>query len=412
MNIDDIRPYPRNAKKHPKSQVEKIAKSIKRFGFNQPIVIDKNNEIVVGHGRYEAAKLLGLQDVPVVRVDSLSEEEVKAYRLADNKLNESEWDMELALEDLRGLSDEMMELTGFDSDILSDIVEDKFDAGKAYEAIKEPKTKRGDIYELGEHKVMCGDTASDQNFRVLMGDAKGRLIFTDPLYNVDYKSQSGLSYDSKKYGGTGGKMFNDNKSDQECIEFYAQCLENLKNYTTEDATIYWWFANKNNWINREAFRIAGWHMSQIIIWVKNSFVFSRGQDYHRMYEPCMVGWREKKPHYKNKKIANLRDVFSLDYGNFAEAMKLMLDIWYQERDNTKKYLHPTQKPVRLAERALKKNSERGDIVIDAFLGSGSTLIACEQMERVCYGMELDPKYCDVIVRRHEQFTGQKSNKIR
>src|SRR3990167_2827582 len=203
-------------------------------------------------------------------------------------------------------------------------------------------------------------------------------------------------------------MFNDNKSDRECIEFYAKCLENLKNYSTDDTTIYWWFANKNNWINREAFRIAGWHMSQIIIWVKNSFVFSRGQDYHRMYESCMLGWREKQPHYKNKKIANLRDVFSLDYGNFAEAMKLMLDILYQERDNTTKYLHPTQKPVRLAERALKKNSERGDIVIDAFLGSGSTLMACGQMGRVCYGMELDPKYCDVIVQRWEKFTGEKA----
>lgn len=148
-------------------------------------------------------------------------------------------------------------------------------------------------------------------------------------------------------------------------------------------------------------------MSQIIIWLKNSPVFSRGQDYHRCYEPCMLGWKKGQAHYTNKKINNLRDVFGLEFQDFEE----LLDVWYQHRDATQNYLHPTQKPVRLAERALKKNSQREDIVLDVFGGSGSTLMACEQMERAAYLMELDPKYCDVIVKRWEKYTDKTAEKL-
>jgi DNA modification methylase len=248
---------------------------------------------------------------------------------------------------------------------------------------------------------MCGSSTSEEEFERLMGGNKGRLIFTDPPYNVDYKSPAGLTYSSVKFGGTGGKIFNDNLSDKECLDFYADVLKNLYKHTTADATIYWWFANKNNHINRAAFEEAAWKMSQIIIWVKNAMVLSRGQDYHRVYEPCMVGWKKKQKHYKDKNVTKYQDVMMLDKETFAEQ----LDVWYEKRDNTVNYVHPTQKPVRLAERALKRNSKSGDIAIDAFGGSGSSLIACEQMGRRCYMMELDPKYCDVIVKRWEQYTG-------
>jgi DNA modification methylase len=149
-------------------------------------------------------------------------------------------------------------------------------------------------------------------------------------------------------------------------------------------------------------------MSQIIIWLKENMIFSRGQDYHRMYEPCMVGWKDGHKHYRSSTIRNLKDVFNLDYPSFVEQFEELFDVWYQHRDNTAQYIHPTQKPVRLAERALRKNSEKGDIVLDAFGGSGSTLMACEQMGRSCYTIELDPKYCDAIVKRWEQFTGKKA----
>ena len=194
LTINDLKFYDKNAKIHNKKQVKQIAESIKAFGFNQAVVVDKNNTIIVGHGRVEAAKLLGWSEVrlgeirapkgakfvPVVRVEDLSEDEIKAYRLADNKLNESPWDMNIVIEELRdiALGELNIEITGFDSDILSDIVEDKFDVGKAYEAIKEPKTKPGDIYELGEHRVMCGDAASDQDFRTLMSDKKKAVSYS------------------------------------------------------------------------------------------------------------------------------------------------------------------------------------------------------------------------------------------
>jgi site-specific DNA-methyltransferase (adenine-specific) len=361
--------------------------------------------IIVGHGRFEAAKVLGLTELPCVIVD-LNEQEARAYRLADNKLNESDWDMDLVIEELKLLDQKNLEITGFDQDLIIEIKEDEFDAEKEYEKIKEPKAKKGDIYELGRHRLMCGDSASREDVEKLMNGKFGRMVFTDPPYNVNYRSPGGLDYSSTKFGGTGGKIFNDNKTDKECLDFYTDILANLHHFTTDDVTIYWWFANKNNYINRLAFENASWHMSQIIIWLKNSMVFSRGQDYHRQYEPCMVGWKKKKSHYKNKKINNLKDVFSLDFNDFNE----MLDVWYEKRDVTQKYVHPTQKPLRLPERALKKNSERNDIVIDLFGGSGSTLMACDQLGRICNTMELDPKYVDVIIKRYESYTGQKAKK--
>ncbi|MEK6531270.1 MAG: DNA modification methylase [Deltaproteobacteria bacterium] len=197
------------------------------------------------------------------------------------------------------------------------------------------------------------------------------------------------------YGGSGGRIFNDNLSDDDCIKLYSDVLKNLYEHTTDDASIYWWFAMENHSLNAEAFKKTKWHISQIIIWLKNSMVISHGQDYHRQYEPCIFGWKKGKNHYRNKNITDLKDIFNLDFDDFIG----MLDVWYEKRDNTATYIHPTQKPVRLAERGLKKNSEPGDIVVDLFGGSGSTLMACDQMVRRARLMELDPKYCDVIVKR-------------
>lgn len=406
IKIEDIKPYPKNAKKHPAKQIRQIADSIKSFGFNQPLVLDKKKVIIVGHGRYEAAKMLKLKTVACITVN-LPPNKARAYRLADNKLNESDWDMDLVIEELKELDADILELTGFDQDLIAEIEEDEFDAEAEYKKIKEPIAKLGDIYELGEHRLMCGDSAKSEDVEKLMEGEKGRMIFTDPPYNVDYRSPGGLDYNSAKYGGTGGRIFNDKKTDEECLRFYSEVLKNLYDYTADEATIYWWFANRNNCINRQAFEAAGWHMSQIIIWLKNSMVFSRGQDYHRQYEPCMVGWKKKKSHFKNKKINNLKDVFNLEYDDFSELM----DVWYEKRDVTQKYVHPTQKPLRLPERALKKNSERGNIVIDLFGGSGSTLMACDQLKRKCRTMELDPKYVDVIIKRWEEYTSLKSKKL-
>jgi len=400
--IAEIEPYAKNAKAHPDKQIKKIADSIREFGFNQPIVVDKNGVIIVGHGRYIAAQLLGLSFVPTLEVD-LSEEKARSYRLADNRLNESDWDMEIVIEELKQISLEMIDLTGFDSDLILETKEDHPDLSM----VGVPKTEIGDVYQLGQHKIICGNSEDANTYKNLLGDEKARLIFTDPPYSIDYQSSAGMpdkysgkkkqqySYSSDKFGGTGGRIFNDDKTPEEALEFYKKSLKQLHDFSTDDASIYWWFANRLTDVNMQAFKESNWHMSQIILWLKNGLIFSPGQLYHRIYEPCMVGWKKGQTHYQNMTFSTFSELWTLDQKTFAEN----LDIIYQKRDNTNKYIHPTQKPVQLAERALKRSSEAGDIVLDAFAGSGSLMIACEQLGRKSRMIELDPKYVDAIVSR-------------
>lgn len=246
---------------------------------------------------------------------------------------------------------------------------------------------------------MCGDSSSAGDCAALFGKSKPRLIFTDPPYSVNYQSKKGNSYSKGRFAGPA--VFNDDKDGQEAQKFYQDVLANLYAFSSPDASLYWWYANNKREIeNRLAFSEAGWHSSQVIIWLKEQMIFSLGQDYHRVYEPCLFGWKQGRQHFSNRKWANAKDVFSLEMEDFSE----IIDLWYQRRDRTNEYVHPTQKPVRLAERAIKKNSMPGDIVADVFGGSGSTLIACDQMKRRCFMMELDPKFCDVIINRYAKFT--------
>ncbi len=411
VKIGELKPTEYNPRKWDKKAISDLTESIKKFGIVDPIIansaVSRKNIVIGGHFRLKVAKDLKYKSVPVVYIEIPDIKKEKELNLRLNK-NLGDWDFDL----LAQIEKEILLDVGFGSEEIDRIFstetsEDDFDTEKEYEKIKKPKTKEGYSYELGEHRLICGDSSKPEDMKKLVKGKKAEMVFTDPPYNVDYRSPGGLSYNSKKFGGSGGKIFNDDKSDAECLKFYTEVLKNIYDFTVDSATIYWWFANRNNWINRAAFNNSGWHMSQIVIWLKNSFVFSRGQDYHRCYEPCMMGWKNKKTHYKNKEITNLKDVFNLDFSDFNE----MLDVWYEKRDNTLKYEHPTQKPVRLAERALKKNSRNGGIILDVFGGSGSTMIACEQLGRKCYMMELDPKFCDVIVKRWESFTGRKTKLI-
>jgi site-specific DNA-methyltransferase (adenine-specific) len=401
ISVGSLKVNERNPKLHAE---DLIKKSIAKLGFVDDIVIDENNMILAGHGRLKALLALGHTEVDAIRISGWSELEKDQYMLVSNKSVElGGWDMDkLAQFDIP-----MLEETGFKGDLdrILGIEEDDFDAQKEYDSIIEAVTQPGEIFQLGEHRLMCGDSVKAEAYTALLGDEKARLIFTDPPYNVNYESGAGHSYDKGKFHSK--KMFNDNKTDDDCLRFYTSVLEQLFSFSSDDATIYWWFATKNSWINQFAFANAGWHMSQIIMWLKNSMILSYGCDYHRCYEPCMLGWKEKQQHYKNKKLNNLKDVFHLDIDTFSQ----LLDVWYEKRDNTSEYLHPTQKPVRLAERALRKNSEEGDIILDVFGGSGSTLIGCEQMRRKCRVIELDPKYCDVILKRWERFTHKQAIKL-
>lgn len=412
VKIQDLKPSEYNPRGLTEKEMTDLKESILSFGMVEPIIVNgaenRKNIIIGGHQRFYICRDLGWQEIPVVYINISEIEKEQELNLRLNK-NLGHWDWDLlaghfgkeTLIDIGFSSEEL------DRNFLLEMTEDNFDAESEYQKIQEPQTKYGELFKLGNHRLLCGDATKKEDAEKLMNGKLGDMIFTDPPYNVDYKSPGGLDYASKKFGGTGGKIFNDDKSDEECIKFYSDVLINLYKSTKDSCTIYWWFANKNNWINRLAFKNSNWHFSQVIIWLKNSMVFSRGQDYHRVYEPCMVGWKEKKKHFTNKLFTNLQDVFNLEKAEFEE----MLDVWYIHRDVTIQYQHPTQRPIKLAERALKKNSKINDIILDFFGGSGSTLLACEQLNRRCYMMELDPKYCDVIIKRWEQFTNQKAEKL-
>lgn len=402
QDIHDLKPYPKNAKEHPEKQIKKISASLQEFGFNQPIVVDKDNVIVVGHGRYIAALSLGMETVPTLIVD-LTEEQANAYRLADNKLNESEWDMEIVIEELKGLSLDMIDLTGFNANLILETKEDDPDLT----SIGVPKSVLGDVYDLGDHKLICGDSTEALTYEKLLGNERARLIFTDPPYSIDYhsvdkkKGGKGLTYSSEKFGGTGGRIFNDDKTPEEALEFYNKALKQLYDFSTDDANIYWWYASRLTDINMDALKQNKWHYSQTIIWLKNSMIFSPVQKYHRIYEPCLMGWKQGKTSYQDFTFSSYTELWTT---GGIKTFTDHLDVWYQKRDNTNQYIHPTQKPVQLAERAIKRTSQAGDIVLDAFGGSGSTLISCDQLKRKARIIELDPKYCDAIVSRYVKYT--------
>ena len=413
----EIKPYGKNPKKHPEIQLKAIAKSIKEFGWQQPIVIDKNNTIIVGHGRWFAYEKykdeMKLPEPEIKKAGNLTKQQVGAYRLADNKLNESDWDMGLAVQELKELDDYHFDLTGFSLDDLKSLEEDDFDAQAEYDKIYEPLSKLGDLWQLGEHRLLCGDSTQKASYEELFatqgrsgtvrdGQLLADMIFTDPPYNVgyDYDWLSSLHKGKK----VKHNFFSDKKSDEDYYKFIKDVFKNSFDYSKETASFYCWYASKHHILVERGIKDAGWLVSQLLIWIKNYPVLSLGQDFHRTQEPCLHGWKKGKKHFRNK-LGNLRDVINWD------DLDGLLDIWYEKRDKLADYKHPTQKPIRLAERALKKSSRVGDIILEMFTGSGSTLLACEQLKRKMYGIELDPIYCDVIIKRYEQYTGKKAKRL-
>lgn len=399
--IDKIVLLEKNPRTIEEADFEKLKQDISndpQFLLQRPPLVnlkDGQSLCYAGSQRVRACRELGYKTIGCF-VEQNIPDKVQDKRMLQDNLHRGKWDVDKLLNfdfeifELKEIGFEDFELNVFTDDVK--LEEDDYEV-KLPEV---PKTKTGDIYHLGDHTLMCGDSSKADDVSVLMAGTKAQLIFTDPPYNVDYHSSNGNSYDSEKYGGTGGKIFNDNQSDSDCIKFYSSVLKNLYEHSTDDCPIYWWYASKNYPLNSTAFLNAKWHISQNLIWLKESMVFGMGQDYHRCYEPCLFGWKKGKKHFVAMGINNLKDVFALSYEDYRDAM----DVWYENRDKTNTYIHPTQKPIRLAERALKKHSLRGFIVLDLFGGSGSTLMACEQSKRIARLMEMDPKFCDAIVKRY------------
>ena len=371
MNIDEIIPYENNPRKNDDA-VEAVANSIKNFGFKSPIVVDANKVIVNGHTRLKASKLLGLTMVPVIIASDLTEEQCRALRLADNKTAEiASWDKKLLLQELESIDWEglEMDMTDFGFDNIFDskpqeVTHDDFEEGQYIPAT--PYSMQGDVYLLGRHRIMCGDSTNPEMVKTLLNGNKADMIFTDPPYNVNYEGSDGQS------------IQNDNMGNEEFYNFLLSVYKNMFDSIKEGGSIYVCHADSEGLNFRKAFIDAGFKLAQCLIWVKNSFTMGR-QDYQWQHEPILYGWKPGAGHY------------------FVDDRSLST-VWFYDKPKHND-LHPTMKPLELVGQGINNGSLLGQLVLDLFGGSGSTLIACEQAGRINYSMELDEKYADVIVKR-------------
>lgn len=428
VSIDKLKPYDRNARTHSTDQIDKIANSIKEFGFINPVLIDGDFGIIAGHGRVEGAKKLGMTEVPCLFVEDLTEEQKRAYIIADNKLAEDAgWDMEILQSELKFLQDADFDvsLTGFTMDDIDltdtdiDLKGDDFDVEE--ELPEEPKAKLGDIYQLGHHRLMCGNSTDKADVDKLCDGEVMDLCVTDPPYNVNYGDLQDMQQKVDKSKNGGRKILNDNMDDLSfhdfLFDFYTQMLRVLK----EGGAYYIFHADTEGLNFRSALKEAGGSVRETLIWVKNVLVLGR-QDYQWKHEPCLYGWKDGAGHYfidDRCQTTVFEDDSALQKMSKDQLIQIIKQIQEEqtpctivhENKPTKNDLHPTMKPINLIGRLVKNSSREKENVFDGFGGSGSTLIACEQLNRNAYLMELDPRYIDVIIKRWEEFTGKKAVKI-
>jgi len=373
-SIAKLIPYAANSRTHSDAQVAQIAASIKEFGWTNPILVSGDNSIIAGHGRLLAARKLGMEEVPVIVLDHLSKSQQRALVIADNQLAlNAGWDMDMLKAEIEDLSleDFNLDLLGFDEKFLDGLLEPEPTAGLTDEdAVPDvpetPKTVLGDVWVLGNHRLMCGDSTSIDAVEKLMDGAKADMVFTDPPYGVDYKG-----------------INNDDRSGLD--ELLRGAFSSYLATSKSGAAIYVFHSDKCADIFHSVFR-EFFHFSSMIIWAKNSLTLSR-TDYQSQHEPCLYGW--------------MKDGTHTFYGD-----RKQVSVWRFDKERVEG--HTTPKPVALIERALSNSSKGGDTVTDLFGGSGSTLIACEKISRDCRMMELDPKYCDVIIKRWQDFTGKEA----
>ena len=372
IDINKITPYENNARKHQKADVEAIKKSIEAFGMNDPIgVWSDKNIIVEGHGRLLALKELGYKEVPCIRLDQLTDEQRKAYALAHNKTAElSEWDFEKLKQELDGINLDMGDF-GFEDFSLEDlenVKEDEFDIDS--ELQKPAFSKKGDIWLLGKHRVICGDSTIKETFARVLDGNKANLVVTDAPYFVDLDSAS-------------GKIQNDNLKGKEAYEFLLKAFNNLKEIMCDDASIYEFYATSQSRIFYDAFEDAGFKLGASLVWRKDHTPLMR-TDWKFNFEPVIFGWRRDGKHHW--------------YGD--QKQKACFDFASIRNSTTEGWNHPSSKPVPLIAYLVAQSSKPKDLVFDAFLGSASTLIACEQTNRTCYGIELEEKFVDIAVNRY------------
>lgn len=388
-SVSDLIPYISNSRTHSDEQVNQVAASIKEFGFTNPVLIDEDNGVIAGHGRILAAKKLGLADVPCIVLAGLTEAQKKAYVIADNQLAlNAGWDLDVLKLEIESLQemDFNIDMLGFDDDFLSDLLpEDEVDGLTDEDAVPEspesPVSALGDIWQLGDHRLMCGDSTSIDDVEALAGGVSVDMWLTDPPYNVSYSGKTKDSLEIK----------NDDMDDLSFRTFLTDSYSAADAVMKPGAVFYVWHADSEAYNFTGAARDVGWLVRQVLIWNKNSMVMGR-KDYQGKHEPCLYGWKGGAGHLwcSDRKQTT---VINVDRPNRNDV-------------------HPTMKPVALFEYQMLNNTKGKDVVLDSFCGSGTTIIAAEKNGRVAFGMEFDPKYVDVIINRWQDFTGKNAMHIK
>lgn len=413
-----LTPYENNPRNNDEA-VDPVANSIKEFGFKVPIVATSDGEIINGHTRWKAAKKLKLKTVPVIIADDLTEEQVRAFRLADNKVAEiAQWDIELLLSEIESVDNLDMTLFGFtDSDYTLDDFEDEETGTDISEDEIESEgdsvssVEYGDIYQLGRHRLMCGDSTSAGDMKELVNGEKIDLYVTDPPYNVAYEGKTEEAM----------TIQNDSMDDASFRQFLRDAFSVADQHLKPGGAFYIWHADSEGLNFRAAVKETGWLLKQNLVWVKNSIVLGR-QDYQWKHEPCLYGWKDGASHYfiDNRSLATVieedeENLKEMTKGELISYIKTMQEnsptsIFYEDKP-VRSDIHPTMKPLKLIARCVLNSSKKGERVLDSFNGGGSTLMVCEKTERIYYGMELDPVYVERTIKRWEEETGLKAEKI-
>lgn len=405
--------------------VDVVAKSIEKYGFKNPLIVDSKGKIWCGNTRFKASKKLGLKEVPCIVADDLTEEQIREYAILDNKTNElAEWDYDLLGEELCEL-----DLSDFDLDWgisereeEKEVEEDDFDV--TANIPEQPKAKLGDIYQLGEHRLMCGDSTKEEDVAKLMNSELADLVVTDPPYNINIGQGGGsiMSMKIQHHRQDGATIKNDNMDDSTFYDFLRKCFLNMNTALKDGGVFYVWHGQTKSDIFIQTLRDNQLEIRQMLIWSKNRIVMGR-QDYQWKHEGCVYGWKDGASHYfiDDRTQTTVYEDKGIDLKKLKkeEMLKLLQNIFSDKVSTTiinedkpsVSEEHPTMKPIKLFARQIKNSSRMDEIVLDLFCGSGTTIIACEQLKRKAYCMEFDPHYVDVIIKRWEDFTGKKAIKL-
>ncbi len=410
--VNDLVPYEKNPRTMSDKQLKDLKRSLKKFNLVEIPAIDTDNQVVAGHQRLKVLQLLGRgEELIECRVPNrkLTKEEFEQYLIASNAVS-GDWD----IEKLKSFDIDLLLSSGFDETELGDLwkenletEDDGFDVEKELAQIKKPKTKIGDVFALGNHKLICGDATNPVTLKKIFGKERASAIYSDPVYNIKIDYSGGIG-GKQNYGGN----VNDNRTDSEYKEFLKKSLVNALQVAKDDTHVFYWCDESYVWLLQGLYRELGIENKRVCLWVKNSQNPTPGVAFNKCYEPCAYGVRGK-PHIA-KGIDNLNEVMNKEVGTGNQMIEDILDllnIWLVKRLSGKSYEHATAKPPTLHEKAIRRCTRPGDIILDSFGGSGSTMVAAEQLKRRAFLVELEPAFCDLIIRRYEKLTKKKARKI-